>query len=100
MTSKQISPPVHPGEILKEEYLVPLKMSAGALSKQLHVPRTRIERVVAQTHPVTPNTALRLARFFDTTPDFWMNLQVAYDLAVERQVAAPELAKIERLPAA
>ncbi|MFC3703808.1 HigA family addiction module antitoxin [Devosia honganensis] len=96
----RIQPPVHPGEILKEEYLVPLGMSAGLLARRLHVPRTRIERIVARTHPVTTNTALRLARFFDTTPDYWMNLQVAYDLASEAAAIADELDGIERLSAA
>jgi len=75
-------PPVHPGEILREEYLVPLEMSAGALAKQLHVPRTRIERIATEQTSMTIDTALRLAKFFDTTPGFWMNLQSSYDLAV------------------
>ena len=78
-------PPVHPGEILREEYLVPLEMSAGALAKQLHVPRTRIERIATEQTSITIDTALRLAKFFDTTPAFWMNLQSSYDLSVGAQ---------------
>ncbi|EAB6718340.1 addiction module antidote protein, HigA family, partial [Salmonella enterica subsp. enterica] len=69
--------PVHPGEFLREEYLVPLDMSAGALARELKVPRTRIERIVKEEIGVTPDTALRLAKFFDTTPQFWMNFQTA-----------------------
>lgn len=97
MTS--ILPPVHPGEILREEYLVPLGMSAGVLARKLGVPRTRIERVAAEQGPVTPDTALRLARFFRTTPEFWANMQVGYDL--KRMAAkADELAAIPQIEAA
>lgn len=91
---------IHPGEILREEYLVPLALSAGALARRLHVPRTRIERIVAETAPITTNTALRLARFFDTTPEFWMNMQIAYDLRQEAGALANELAQIEAMKAA
>lgn len=89
-----ILPPVHPGEILREEFLVPLAMSAGALAKQLGVPRTRIERLAAEQTPVTPDTALRLAAFFETTPEFWMNMQTSYDLKIEAKAKRTELAKI------
>ncbi|CDX26787.1 Virulence-associated protein I [Mesorhizobium plurifarium] len=75
--------PIHPGEMLKEEYLVPLNMSAGALAKRLLVPRTRIERIIAGRTGITADTALRLARFFNTTPQFWMNMQIAFDLETE-----------------
>ena len=91
--------PMHPGEYLREEYLVPLKMSAGGLAKRLNVPRTRIERLVKQTHPVTADTALRLAKFFDTTPHYWLNMQVAYDLGQEAQALAAELDRISVLAA-
>ncbi len=63
-----ILPPVHSGEILREEFLVPLTMSAGALAKRLGVPRTRIERLASEQTGVTPDTALRLGKFFNTTP--------------------------------
>ncbi|MCR6672488.1 HigA family addiction module antitoxin [Devosia ginsengisoli] len=95
----QFDPPIHPGEILREEYLVPLGISAGALAKKLRVPRTRIERIVAETHPITTDTALRLSRFFDTTPQYWMGMQVTYDLANEAPVLAQELEQIEILAA-
>jgi len=92
-------PLFHPGEILREEYLVPLGMSAGALARKLHVPRTRIERLIKQTQPVTVDTALRLAKFFDTTPHYWLNMQVAYDLGLEGAALAEELKQIEVLAA-
>ena len=93
-------PPIHPGEMLRELYLVPLDLSAGALAKRLHVPRTRIERVVNETTPITADTALRLAKFFGTTPQYWMNMQTSYDLKIEEAAKAAELANIEALAAA
>lgn len=72
--------PIHPGEILREEFLVPIEMSANALAMELHVPAPRINDVVRERRRVTPDTALRLARYFGTTPQFWLNLQTAFDL--------------------
>ena len=72
--------PIHPGEVLREEYLLPLGLSANALAMDLHVPAPRINDIVRERRAVTPDTALRLARYFDTTPQFWMNLQTAFDL--------------------
>ncbi len=95
-----VLPPVHPGEILREEYLVPLRMSASALAKKLNVPRTRIERLAAEQTAVTTDTALRLARFFDTTPEFWMNLQISYDLKIEIAAKKDEIAAIPVMSAA
>ena len=92
--------PIHPGEFLREEYLVPLGMSAGALAKKLNLPRTRIERIVKEEVGLTPDTALRLARFFNTTPEFWMNFQKAYELETEARKIAAELEKIVPLDAA
>lgn len=86
---------VHPGEILREEYLLPLGIKPYTLAKYLHVPRTRIERLAAETAPVTPDTALRLAKFFGTTPQFWMNMQTAFDLATEAAAKKKEIAAIE-----
>jgi len=74
-------PPVHPGEILREEFMLPLKLSGYALAAACHVPRTRIERLAREETPVTADTALRLGRYFGTGPEFWMNLQSAFDLA-------------------
>ncbi len=92
--------PVHPGEFLREEYLVPLAMSAGTLARKLNLPRTRIERIAKEEIGITPDTALRLARFFDTSPEFWMNFQQAYELETEARKLASELDKIEPLKAA
>lgn len=93
-------PPVHPGEILREEFLVPLKMSAGALAKRLGVPRTRIERLASEQTGVTPDTALRLGKFFNTTPEFWMTLQASHDLKVHAASLEADLAAIRRYEAA
>jgi addiction module HigA family antidote len=96
MALSSILPPVHPGEILKEEYLIPLGMSAGALAKALGVPRTRIERVVAEQTGITTDTALRLAKFFQTSPEFWMNLQTSYDLKTQAPAIEQELGNIHK----
>lgn len=90
----QFDPPIHPGEILREEYLAPLGLTAGALAKALGVPRTRIERIVKEQMGISPDTALRLARYFDTTPNVWLNLQVSYDLAVQAEALKQPLAAI------
>lgn len=78
MTMLQV--PVHPGEILKAEFLEPLDISAGKLARHIHVPRTRIERLCAEDTSITVDTAKRLSKAFRTTPEFWLNLQAHYDL--------------------
>ena len=72
--------PIHPGEIIREEYLEPLGMTAHALAMELHVPAPRINDIVRERRAVTPDTALRLARYFGTTAQFWLNLQSSFDL--------------------
>ena len=72
----------HPGEILREEFMIPLSLSANALSREIDVPPNRITSIIASERAVTPDTAVRLARYFDTTPQFWLNLQMAHDLSV------------------
>ena len=94
-----VLPPVHPGEILREEYLGPLGISAGALARKVGVPRTRIERLAAEATPVTPDTALRLAKALNTTPQLWMNLQTSYDLKIEAERLAKEIAAIDPVAA-
>ena len=86
-------PPIHPGEILREEFLVPLGMGAGDLAHALNVPVQAIDCIVRETSPITPDLALRLARYFGSRPEFWLNLQTAYDLSMVRQQA---FAAIER----
>lgn len=85
--------PIHPGEILREEFMVPLGMSANALAIRLRVPAPRINDIVRERRAVSVDTALRLARFFNTTPEFWMNLQTVYDL---KSAKATKAAEIER----
>ncbi|WGD31980.1 HigA family addiction module antitoxin [Ancylobacter sp. WKF20] len=87
------NPPIHPGEVLREEFLAPMGLKPYGLAKALHVPRTRIERLAREEAPVTADTALRLGRYFGTGPEFWMNLQSAYDLAIT-VAAAPDIAAI------
>ena len=77
--------PSHPGEVLVELYLKPLEISAIVLAKRLNVPRTRIERLVRTETAVSADTAMRLAKVFSTTPEYWMNLQRAWDLARARE---------------
>lgn len=74
--------PVHPGEVLREEYLVPLNRSANALAKSLNVPTPRINDIVRERRGITADTAMRLARYFGGDARSWLNLQAAYDLRV------------------
>jgi addiction module HigA family antidote len=85
MTMSLITNPSHPGEVLRELYLLALEMSAPALAQRLQVPRTRIERLVKGETALTADTAMRLATYFGTTPEYWMNLQRAWDLARARE---------------
>ncbi len=81
--------PIHPGEFLREDFLVPLGLSANALALALRVPVTRVSEIVRERRGITADTALRLARYFGTTPDFWMKMQMSYDLALaSREVTA------------
>lgn len=84
---------IHPGEILREEFLVPLEMSTNALAMALHVPAPRINDIVRERRAVTPDTALRLARYFDTTAQFWLNLQTAFDLKQAESLSAEQIAE-------
>lgn len=77
-------PPIHPGEILREEFLIPMRMTANALALALRVPAPRINDIVRGRRAITPDTALRLSRYFGVTAEFWMNLQTAYDLRMTR----------------
>jgi len=77
--------PVHPGEVLREEFLVPLKMSAGALAKTCGLPRTRIERIASEQTGITADTALRLAKALGTTAQLWLNLQNDYDIQIAKR---------------
>ncbi len=85
--------PIHPGEILREEFLVPLNMSAHALAMGLHVPAPRINDIVRERRAVTPDIALRLARYFNTTAQFWLNMQSSFDLKKTESEAGRKIEK-------
>jgi addiction module HigA family antidote len=78
-------PPVTPGEILREDFMEPLGLSANALAKALHVPPNRVTAILKGTRSITADTALRLARYFNTTPQSWLNLQKNYELEVAKR---------------
>jgi len=88
---------VHPGEILREEFLKPMKISAYELAKQLHVPAPRVNDIVLERRGITADTALRLARFFGTTEQFWLGLQDAYEVSRLKADRADELELIKPL---
>ncbi len=92
MTSRKF-PPIHPGEILLEEFLHPLGLSQYRLAKGISVPPRRINEIVHGKRAVTADTALRLGRFFGTTAQFWINLQSRHDLEVASEALGPRLAR-------
>ena len=85
--------PIHPGEILREEYLDPLGMSVNALSKALHVTPTRMNEIVRENRGITADTAMRLARYFGTSERFWLNLQTEYELRQAQILKGDEVAR-------
>ncbi len=87
-------PPIHPGEILREEYLKPLRLTGNRLATALHVPPQRINEIVNERRAISADTALRLSRYFDTTPAFWMGLQAAYELELAAFETGAEIATI------
>jgi addiction module HigA family antidote len=84
--------PAHPGETLREDFLKPLGLTANRLAMELLVPATRVSDIVRGKRAVTADTALRLARYFGTTPQFWMNLQANYDLELAQDSRGAEIA--------
>ena len=82
MAKNDLLPPIHPGEILREEFLGPLGMSAHQLALALRVPATRINDIINERRGITADTALRLSRYFGTTSRFWMNMQASYELEI------------------
>ena len=91
--------PVHPGEVLREEFLLPMGLSAHALAMALHVPAPRINDIVRERRAVTADTAMRLARALGTSAEFWMGLQADYEMARVREALAVDLAAIKPLVA-
>lgn len=94
--AKQL-PPLHPGEILREEFIVPYGLTAGKVAKACGVPRTRIERIVNEEKGVSGDTALRLGRLFRTSPEFWMNLQALYEVQMAKQALGKDIEEIQPL---
>ena len=92
--------PTHPGEMLLEEFLEPMGLSQRDLAEGIHVPYQRVNELVNGRRGVTPSTALRLAKFFNMTPDFWLNLQQRWDLYHAAHAEADELKQITRRRAA
>ena len=90
---RRVHVPVHPGEILEMEFLEPLELSQYRLAKAISVPPRRINEIVHGTRGISADTALRLARYFGTSDEFWLNLQMRYDLEVERDRLGPRLRK-------
>ncbi|MGD0777168.1 MAG: HigA family addiction module antitoxin [Candidatus Solibacter sp.] len=88
----KIMPPIHPGETLREDFLKPLGLSDNRLAMELLVPVTRINDIVRGKRAISADTALCFARYFGTTPQFWMNLQANYDLEMAQDVSGPEIA--------
>ena len=88
--------PTHPGEMLREEFLLPMGLTQQRLAKEIGVPYQRVNELVNGRRGVTPSTALRLAKFFGVSPDFWLSLQLRWDLYHARKAEAAELATIRR----
>jgi antitoxin HigA-1 len=89
-------PPLHPGEVLREEFLKPMRLTPYAVAKACGVPRTRIERIVREELGISADTALRLGRFFAIEPEFWLNLQTRHDLATANATIGRALDRIAR----
>lgn len=87
--------PTHPGEVLREEFLVPMGITQRELAQAIHVPYQRINELVNGRRGMTPSTALRLARYFGVSPDLWMNLQLRWDLYHAQQAEAQQLETIQ-----
>ena len=93
-------PPTHPGEMLKEEFLIPMEITQRELANGIHVPYQRVNELINGKRGISPSTALRLGKYFGNTPGFWMNLQLRWDLYRVHQVEVKQLEKIEPYMAA
>jgi len=87
--------PIHPGEMLKEEFLLPMEISQRHLADAIHVPYQRVNELINRKRGVTPSTALRLAKFFDMSADYWLNLQIRWDLYKAQETEKAELKAIK-----
>ena len=93
---KNILPNIHPGEILKEEFLTPLNITAYRLAKETKIPQTRVSQILKKKRSITADTALRFATFFGNSPQFWLGLQNDYDIEEERNSLSDELCSIRQ----
>ncbi|HKT32294.1 MAG TPA: HigA family addiction module antitoxin [Gammaproteobacteria bacterium] len=93
MPMKKLLNPIHPGEILLEEFMKPLDISINRLARELSVPPNRVSEIVNGKRGITADTALRLGKFFNVSPETWMGLQAEYDLRVARRATGPEIEK-------
>ena len=89
--------PIHPGEILQEDFLIPMNISAYKLAKETFLDQTRISEIIRGKRSITIDTALRFSKFFGTTPEFWINIQTHYDMENKKEELGPELMKIHQL---
>lgn len=90
-------PPTHPGEMLREEFLIPLNLTQKELADSIQVPYQRINEIISGKRGVTPSTALRLAKYFGMTADFWLNLQIKFDLYLVKKKEKPVLERIRQM---
>jgi len=97
MNREEKLPNVHPGEVLSEEFLKPLGITAYKLSKALCIPQTRISEILKKNRRITADTALRLSQYFGTSPKFWLGIQDDFDLEEESNAKSEELAAIEKM---
>ena len=100
MARKRALQAIHPGEVLREEFMKPMGIKAYSLARDLQIERPRLERIVREEQGISADTALRLGKFFGTTPEFWMNLQARYELQCARRQLGARLNKIESHSAA
>jgi len=89
--------PIHPGEILQEDFLIPMNISAYKLAKETFLDQTRISEIIRGKRSISIDTALRLSKFFGTTPEFWINIQIQYDMENKKEEIASELKKIHTI---
>ena len=94
---KKMIEPIHPGEILLEDFLKPMNISAYKLAKETFIDQTRISEIIRGKRSVSIDTALRFSKFFGTTPEFWINIQTQYEIESKKEELAPELIKINTL---
>ena len=90
-------PNIHPGEILEEEFLKPLNISAYRLAKETHIPATRVSEILKQRRRITADTALRFSKYFGNSPDFWLGIQIEYDLREEIEKQKEDINSIKTL---